>query len=228
MRHRAPLLAAYIGIGLVSTLALACCTGQGAKSTTVTTAAASTPTSGSPSGPPTTIPDVKAELLTLSDLPAGWSVNNSNSDSSSSAPKCVQNARNTTGYDKAKAEADFQDGSNGLPALDEEIVYQPGHAQQTMAQFAQVMAGCGKIQFSISGHTLTGTVGQMSFPSLGQQTEPYQINLSTTVSGLDITVGLDLIAIRQGDEIAVIYYGDLGTPDINQVQEFAQKAISKI
>ena len=224
MKQRVRVAVAMIAV--IPALTLASCSSGGLKSTSETTGGGSTATSAA-SGPPTTLPDVKGQLLTLGDLPAGWSVDNS-SNSSSSTPKCVQNAKSTAAFDKAKAEADFQDGSNGLPALDEEIVYQPGHAQQTMAKFAQVMAGCGHIEWSVSGHTLTGTVGQMSFPNLGQQTEPYQINLSTSVSGLDITVGLDLIVIRQGDEIAIIYYGDLGTPDISQVQSFAEKAASKL
>jgi hypothetical protein len=179
-------------------------------------------------GTPTTVPNVKAQLLSLSDLPSGWSVDNSPDTNSGATPDCFKKAKSTTNLTKAKAVAKFQNGSNGIPSLEEDIAYQPGHAQATMAQFAQVMAGCGQITFSAEGHTFKGTVGQMSFPTLGQQTEPYQVNLSTSANGLDVTIGLDLVAIRQGDEIAVLFYIDLGTPDINEVQQFAQKAASKL
>jgi len=209
---------------LATTLACGACSSS-TKSTTGSSGTTTAPTSASAASGP--IPNVNGQLLTLADLPAGWSVDNS-PDTSSSTPKCFQDAKDPTTNAKAKAKAKFQGGSNGIPALEEGIAYLPGQAQKVMTEFAQVMSGCGQIKFTDSGHTFTGSIGQMSFPNLGQQTEPYQVNLSTSASGLTLTLGLDLIAIRQGDEIALIYYGDLGTPDINQVQQFAQKAISKV
>lgn len=195
----------------------------------------SPPSSASPSpagstGSATSIatPDVKAQLLQLSDLPAGWSVNHT-PKSNSSEPDCVKNATNFKSEDKAKAEADFQNGSNGVPQIDDEVVFMPGAAQSAMSEFRRLMAGCGQISITADGHTFSGTIGQMSFPSFGAETQAYQMNLATNTGGLNITLGFDVILARfVNDEILLFAYADLGTPDVSQVQQYAEKAVSKV
>jgi hypothetical protein len=223
---------ATMGVGLLVTAAAFClpaCSGAKAGSGSASTSAAQAhspaASSSATSGP---VPNVNAQLLQLSDLPTGWSVDNS-SDSGSSTPECFKNATNFKSSEKAKAEAKFQDGSNGVPALDDEVVYMPGRAQTTMQAFSQLMAGCGQISISAGGHPFKGTIGQMSFPTLGVQTQAYQMNLSTNANGLNITIGYDFAVARfANDEILVFAYGDLGTPDITQVQQLASKAAAKV
>jgi len=64
----------------------------------------------------------------------------------------------------------------------------------------------------------------LSFPALGSQSAAYQA--SGTVSGL--TIGVDLVLALKGTQVAVMAYGDVGTPNITQVVALATKAVAKI
>jgi hypothetical protein len=171
-------------------------------------------------------PDLNAELLTISDLPAGWSVVPS-SGGSSAAPRCLLHAQ--TGLKAtSKAEATFADGSDGLPLLGEYLSYLPGQGQSAMAFLSRRLSSCGHISLTSDGQALTGTMGAMSFPAVADQSSAYQMNLSASVSGLSITLGIDLIVFRKADTVAMILYGDLGTPDIQAVQRIVRHAAAKL
>jgi len=68
----------------------------------------------------------------------------------------------------------------------------------------------------------------MSYPAVGDQSSAWQINLTGTESGISLTVGIDFIVFRKGDTLALIFYGDLGTPDIQTVEHLVQVAASKL
>lgn len=172
-------------------------------------------------------PDLTAELLSVSDLPAGWSVVPSTDSSNSSTPKCLR-ALKTVAKATSKAETTFTDGSNGLPELDEFLVYLPGQGKKAMKLVSQILAGCGQLSMTSGGQTLKGTLGAMSFPAVAEQSFAYQLNLSATVSGLSVTVGIDLIVFRKADTVAEILYGDLGTPDISVLQPIVWDAAAKL
>jgi hypothetical protein len=184
--------------------------------------AAHTAASATPATRPA--PNLSAELLAVNDLPVGWSVVPS-SDSSSSTPKCLQNVQ-TDLKATSKAEATFED--NGLPVLDEYLAYLPGQGQPAMAAISQLLGGCGQISMTSDGQTLTGTVGAMSYPAVADQSSAYQMNLSGSVSGVSLTLGIDMIVFRKADTVAMILYGDLGSPDIAALQQFVQKAAVKL
>jgi hypothetical protein len=190
-----------------------------------TTAPPVSPTSAPTSAVP--VPDVKAQLLSVSDLPAGWSVNGS-PDGDSSVPKCFQSALSFSGIAEAAAAAKFQDGSDGIPLLEEGIAEIPGQAQHFMTAFNMLLGGCGRVSFKSGGDTFTGNTGGLSLPKLGDQSAAYQMNLSTTASGSPLALGLDFVAMRKGDEVAVLYYRDPGPPDVSQLQQFAQTAAAKL
>jgi hypothetical protein len=54
------------------------------------------------------------------------------------------------------------------------------------------------------------------------------MNLSATVSGVSITFGIDLVVFPKADTVAMILYGDLGTPDINALQHLVLDAAAKL
>jgi hypothetical protein len=170
---------------------------------------------------------IEAQLLSLSDLRAGWSVNNS-PDTDRTYPSCLLSAVSLSGVVGATATARFQGGSDGIPLLEEGIADIPGQARQFMSAFDAVLGGCGRVTFQSGGDTFTGDTEALSFPKLGDQSEAYQMNLSTTTNGLSLTLGLDFVAIRKGDEVAVLYHMSLGTSDASQLQQFAQTAAAKL
>jgi len=68
------------------------------------------------------VPDLKARLLTLADLPAGWSIDNSSSGDEPSTPPCLQRPDSKL-HTNDKANASFVKGSSGLPAFAQAIGY---------------------------------------------------------------------------------------------------------
>lgn len=213
-----------IGIACGAIMAIGGLGACGGSSSTTNDTPSSTPGAAATTGSPT--PNLQTQLLTVSDLPAGWSIDNSGS-SSSSTPACLKPLKGTNGG-KGHVSANFQEGANGLPSLQEALTYFPGTAPQELAMLARTLNSCGEIKFSASGHTYTGTVGQLSVPTLGDQSEAYQLALTAKADGVTVTIGLDLLAIREGSTVIGLIYGDLGTPDIGQFQQLAIKAVAKV
>jgi hypothetical protein len=58
----------------------------------------------------------------------------------------------------------------------------------------------------------------MSFLALGDASKAYQVNLTSKVGQLDVTVGFDELIVRVGDELMFFGLIDLGTPDIELFQ----------
>lgn len=206
-----------IALGLVTLLAA--CGSHAPKNTTHPPVSASTSATTQP-------PDLNAELLTSSDLPVGWSSVPS-AESSASEPQCLDNVKGDLKA-TSKAEATFVNGSSGLPALDELLNYLPGKGQTAMTVVSQALSGCGQISTTSGGQTLTGTIGTLSYPAVADQSFAYQMNLSGTVSGVSVTLGIDLVVFRKGDTVAMILYGNLGTPDISALQPIVQDAAAKL
>ncbi len=103
--------------------------------------------SSSPAAPASTpvvtpAPDLTSELLSLSDLPAGWSAVGS---SDSGEPKCLDTVRSDLNA-VSKAEATYVGGSSGVPDLEESLAYVPGKGQSDMLAVSRVLSGCGHVR----------------------------------------------------------------------------------
>ena len=97
-----------------------------------------------------------------------------------------------------------------------------------MAVISHVLSRCRRISVTSGGHTLAGTIGAMSFPAVADQSSAYQMNLSATVSGLSITLGVDLVVSGRPTQWRMILYGDLGTPDIHALHHLVEDAAAKL
>jgi len=214
------------GIAIISAGVASGVVACGGGSKTLTTVPGPTPPTG-PAPPP--IPNLQAELLTPSDMPAGWSVDKSPSDATS-RPSCLKNldAQLHTG-EISRAEAKYQGGSNSIPHLDETLAfYGHGVATGKLAIFDQTISRCGQVTFSSGGNTFTGTIGAMSFPAVGDESYAYQMNLSTKANGLNVTIGFDVVVARKGDTAFDLALTDLGTPDLSQFRGLVTKALAKL
>jgi hypothetical protein len=190
-----------------------------------TTATAPTAGGSTTSAPQTTIaapPNLTPDLLTLSDMPTGWSVDNSPSPDST-GPACLKPLKDHTGSN-AHATVSFNGGASGIPAIVENLGHFPSGASAALARFDQAINSCKTLSITSGGQTLSGTIGAMSFPQLGDESHAYQASL--TYKGF--TLGYDVIIARHGDTAMSLTYGDLGSPDLTQVQQFATKAIAKV
>jgi hypothetical protein len=172
-------------------------------------------------------PDLSPKLLTVHDLPTGWSVYTKTSSSSSGTPDCLNAITAPSATRVAKAEAEFTGGASGVPYLDEAIdAFPAGKAHDALLNIDNGVTGCKNISVNENGTTLTGSVGAMSFPSFGDESNAYQISLSAGQGG--ITIGFDIVVVRKGDLLMGILLGDLGSPDVDTLQKIVQTAIAKV
>lgn len=227
MTKGSPLLRSAVGAAIAA-VAAASLLGCGGSSSSTNSGGTASQASSSPSPPSTAgpTPDLKVEALMLSDLPTGWTTDVVSSGNNSNAPKCFENVK-TSFHARTKNEVAFKQGTS-LPSIEEDLGYFPNTAREAFTAGTSVLDGCGQISFTSSGHTFKGQVSAMSFPTLGDQSKAYQVALSTTASGLDVTAGVDVIAVRKASTIMLFFYEDLGNPDVATVQQLAQKCVSKL
>jgi hypothetical protein len=211
-------------LGAVLVVSVAACSSS-SKSASNNTSTSSAPTSPSSTGAPTTTISnaaLQSQLLTLAEMPAGWSVDNT-STSGVSIKGC-----DTQVFESQpnKAKAAFQGGASGYPATQETIVGYP--ADQAKADYTRVLNhfnACKSFTITYQGKGYSGTVGAMSLgQSYGDQSAAWQFSLD--VSGL--TLGVDSVLVLKGNENMGFSYEDLGTPDLATVQGLVAKATAKL
>jgi hypothetical protein len=175
-------------------------------------------------GPATAVTksQIRAKVLSLSNMPTGWSVDNSGGGTTSDIGGCLKGLEAIKKRAKGivRESVAYQDGT--VPLLQEIIEAGPG-AVARYRKFNAILLGCKAISFSASGSKVTGTVGAMSFPKVGDSSSAYAVNL--TAQG--VTAGLDLVLFKVGQFDGLLEYGDI-SPNPNVVHAFATEAVDRI
>jgi hypothetical protein len=208
--------------GALVTLVAACGSNAPSGGTTPTSSPASATNASTPVATPA--PDLTAELLTTSNLPAGWSPV-ANSDSGE--PKCLDKVRSELTA-ISTAQATFVANANGLPDLEESLAYVPGHGQSDVTGASRILSGCGPISMRTGGQSFTGTIKSMPFAAVADQSSAYRMNLSTTVSGQSVRVVIDIVVFRKDDTVAMILYSSPGSPDVQALEHLVHDAAAKL
>jgi hypothetical protein len=173
-------------------------------------------------------PDLSAQVLQLSEMPTGWSVDKSASEKSSGSLKCFAVVDQFKVKVVSQLKVGYLGDSDGSPTLSESLYFVPGSAAADFAVTTASLDACGTLTSNEGKTKLSGEIGAMSFPSLGDASKAYQVNLTSKVGQLDVTVGFDELIVRVGDELMFFGLIDLGTPDIDLFQSYARKAIAKL
>jgi hypothetical protein len=206
-----------IGIGFVA-LALTACSRSYSSSPTTT----STTSPLGPAASTTAPPDIQSLVLSISDLPTGWTEDNSpnNSSSLSCEPPAMHNYI-------TRADVTFDQGG-GLPVLIESLRYYnsatTSSATTSFAIGVAALNACKTFTTTGSGTNYSGTLGAMSSPTYGDQSAAYNLNL--TVQGLNFNEGF--VVVRKGNYIALVILGDIGSLDSATLQGFVTRAVAKI
>jgi hypothetical protein len=205
------------------------------------TSAATTSSGSDASGSVPLDPTLAPALLTLSDLPHGWSNSDDSSSSDSSSTSLFDSsgssstdlcgndqlsdgaiAQNSTGF----TPADFSQGLRFV--IDGVARYAPGKARTAMDNFQKALKACGGTtsQIDNNGQTAKLTVTPLQLPSLGDQAVGYRIYAESD----GFNIGLAIVAIRKGDLLAVLADANLGadTPSDGLLQSLAGKAATKL
>ena len=162
---------------------------------------------------------LKTKVLSISNLPAGWSVNN-DSSSGSGDQGCLSAVRNPPKHE-LKASASFAQGT--APILDEVLGAGSG-SKKTYSTLHRVLSSCKTYTATDNGQSETVHVGAMSFPPVGQQSSAYALTL--TVDGINL--GGNIVLFKVDGITGAVVYADIGTPDISQTEAFVTEAVDKI
>lgn len=181
----------------------------------------SAPTTSSATGPISTA-QLQAMLLTVSDLPTGWAVDNSMTQSSS-LPSCLEPARNVL-QNSAYVDTMFQQNGS-LPILGEGLTAASTTNEAVLgyAKVKNAFATCTTFTLSVGGQTVTGSMGALSFPTVGGQSAAFSAPL--TVQGQTAT--LDFVLSQKGNVVALFFIGDY-TVDPSQYENIVNTAMAKV
>ncbi len=164
---------------------------------------------------------LRGRLLSVSDLPSGWSASSANPESVQVADSaCFSGtSRNLKGltYDTAA----FVQGTS-IPNLGEVVASGP-QVQQTWQRLNASLAGCHTATLLLGGTKVQATVRPLALAGVPQISSAYAWNF--TFSG--IPLGFDLMLFQTGIYAGYVSYADLGTPSITTVTAFVKAAIEK-
>jgi hypothetical protein len=164
---------------------------------------------------------VKARLLTVTELPAGWSVLKASAQSAGlTNNKCLGGLIKTAKH-LSTASAAFEDHSLA-PILAELLA--TGHGAVAKYEVAKKdLAACRSLSMKAEGVKLSGRLTPLTFPTVGTASVAYSAALTYS----QLPVGLDLVLFRSGTYLGFVAYATLGTPSVATVQAFANEAVSK-
>jgi hypothetical protein len=161
---------------------------------------------------------LQSSLLTIQNLPPGWSKTNAVTATTKS---CYSNPIWKLPY-SAKASAAFR-MNDSVPQLVEQLAsYANAHAA-----YKQVVAGlnrCSSFSETVQGQKLVGTVSPISNKRFGNESSSYTANLSVQGTQLD----QEFVIARKGSTLAAVAVGDYGAVDSQLLNQLTTKAMRLI
>jgi hypothetical protein len=167
---------------------------------------------------------VKARLLTVTDLPPGWTVaNTGNGSAGGGAPtnSCLSGVHRPPKGSK-KATVTFE-REGTVPFLAELLAT----GRCMLDQYRKILtavAKCKSLRITDSGKRISASMGQMSFPRLGTTSIAY--SLAFMITG--VHAGFDLVLFRAKSYVGFVEFGGIGTPKITTVEAFTKEAVAKV
>lgn len=170
--------------------------------------------------------DLEAALLTLDDMPTGWTTDTVEATGNDSDSATLCGAELIEEVEPAgEVSADFSAGDLG-PLLNHSILeYEDDEAARVLTDFADALAGCEEWTEETDEGPMTLRPTPLSFPSLGDETVAVRIDAANEL--VDMT--MDMVVWRHGDTLNIITMMEaFGTPDGEQTEEFATLADERI
>lgn len=167
-------------------------------------------------------------LLTLEDMPTGWTVSPPDEDEEDDGDDICGIASGQFAEDAAAREtSDFQKSELG-PLLNHTIDFFPdGDAKRVMAEFGDALGSCTEwTDIDEDGTETTWRLSPLSFPKIGDETFAFRMSTVTFLGAFE----LDWILWRRGDVVDVIAHGVIGFEGIDseQTEAFVRQADEKL
>jgi len=166
--------------------------------------------------------EVASKLLTLSDMPTGWTTSGSSSDSSNTSTLC--GSSNDSGISQVKADADFKKGELGPYATEILAAFKSGDAEAWMKQFKAKFT-CSEDTEISDGTPTTFHYSALSFPNLGDET--FAIRM-TTDAGILGEADVDVVYVRVGNDVLSVLNIGIRSVDSDLTQTLTQKAVDRV
>ncbi len=181
----------------------------------LTSACGGTGSTGSPAAAA-----VRGRLLTVADLPAGWSAVPANSGAVRTSAPCLQGLT-ASSPGTAYADAAFVQGTS-IPSMGEVLATGPD-AQPRWRSLSQALARCRTATITIGSEKAEVTIRSLPFPRIASTSYAYAWRF--TIAG--IRFGSDLVLFDAGKYAGYLVYSDLGSPTTATVAAFAGAAAAK-
>jgi hypothetical protein len=160
--------------------------------------------------------NLRSELLSATQLPAGWTVDRTMPPSDARGCGAVQPTFKASGS-SSHVDGEDQDGNKGL--FQESLYAYPSTARAS-ATYSKIVAqlnGC-------PGYTTTSktevSVSELTFPSAGDDSAAF--TLTTSASGT--TLVADAVVVRKGNQVAGLLYADAAGVNIPGAESFVRAA----
>ncbi len=162
----------------------------------------------------------RGRLLSVADLPAGWSAVPASLEGAQASVPCLLGLpANPKGYTYARAA--FLEGTS-LPGVSEVLATGP-QAQQMWQSLGRAMARCRTTTFTTAGERITATIRPLPFPRVAGTSSAYVWAFTTE----GVRIGVDFVLFQAGGYAGYLTYADLGPPAVATVQAFAAAAVAK-
>jgi hypothetical protein len=169
--------------------------------------------------------DLEAALLTLDDMPSGWTQEpEAETDDESDVTLCdVEPLDDVEAVDSSSRE--FSAGDFG-PFLHHSVaVYESGQAEQALDAFLEALDACDEWTEETEDGPVTWRPRALSFPGLGDDTVAVRINVEA--EAFNATV--DMVTWRRGDFLSLLFTMEVfGSPDAEQMEELARVADERL
>ena len=161
---------------------------------------------------------LKSKLLTVSQLPSGWAVNNSAIPPTTSS--CYSNPLWKVPV-LTRASVDFDQGGS-LPALIEQAgTYRSGKA--AFEAITKRLNNCRRFKESSGSVTVKGSIGPLSFAKHGQESRAYLAQL--TVKGEHFSQAF--VVTREGNVVLAVALSDFPPLDLTSLAHFTTLATAR-
>lgn len=189
---------------------------------TVLTTKVATPTPKPSKGLPTT-DQLKTALLTLSDMPTGWTTSDQTGSDNSSSSMCGATPTPTSS-DETTVSVDFQRSQLG-PFLTEQINAVPsGQMKKVFDKIKNSLSCTSWTEPDSEGTPTTYQLSPLSFPKMGDDTFAFRMSGGSGI----FTFEADAVYIRVGDSIITIANVAVGSVNSDLTESIAQKAVDKL
>ncbi|MBU6330498.1 MAG: hypothetical protein KGR18_11175 [Acidobacteria bacterium] len=149
-------------------------------------------------------PDLAALLVTADDLPLGWTLDTSPSDTSGDTnPDCID-AVNELVADAPTADASFSSEDTG-EYFTESITRVDRTPRRTFNEIADTLDACSEVSFRNNGELIPGIIEPWSFYDHGDDSAAWRLTFTTGRALIEY----DLVVVRYGDLVVSYTFAGL-------------------